>query len=460
MPNSDRRHLPAVHRLVSDPGLSEAVAALPAAIVTSHVRQALADARAAAAGGGSVPDTASLVASVRQALDPLLTVRLRQVINATGIVLNTNLGRAPLPRAAVDALVTAASGYSNLEYDLATGERGSRHDHLAPLITALTGAEAALVVNNNAAAVLLVASAFASGREIIVSRGQLIEIGGSFRLPDVIAMSGARLVEVGTTNKTYASDYVRALTPETGLLMRSHTSNYRIAGFTADVSPAALALIGREHGIPTCEDLGSGQLLDLTGYGLPHEPTVGESLSAGLDLVTFSGDKLLGGPQAGIIAGRRSAIDPLRRHPLLRALRPDKLTLAALASTLTLYLSPDVITTVPTVRMLTLSADVLAETATHLAALLCETVGDRATITVQAATSQAGGGSWPGTELPTTIVAIAPVTLSVTKLAKRLRAGRLPVIGRIQSDQLWLDPRTLMAGDVAALPALVAEALG
>jgi L-seryl-tRNA(Ser) seleniumtransferase len=460
MPDTRHRQLPAVHRLLTAPALVLALSELPRQAVVGAARQVLESARQAIDSGAPVPDTATVVGRIVATLAPLQQSSLRPLINATGIVLNTNLGRAPMAEPVVVALTEAARHYTNLEFDLETGERGSRHSHLQALLCALTGAEAALVVNNNAAAVLLVASALAAGKGVVVSRGQLIEIGGSFRLPDIIAMSGARLVEVGTTNRTHVQDYVRAIGPDTGLLLRSHTSNYRIEGFTADVSPADLVAIGQEHGIPTCEDLGSGQLLDLTPYGLPHEPTVQDSLAAGLDLVTFSGDKLLGGPQAGIIVGKAAAIARLRQHPLLRALRPDKLTLAALAATLRLYLKPDVLATVPTIRMLTRPVDTLQAIAMSLMVAMQATIGERAGLAVEEAASQAGGGSWPGVDLPTVAVTVRPATMTASRLAKRLRAGRIPVIGRVKDDRLWLDVRTLLPGDGELLPALVAEALG
>jgi L-seryl-tRNA(Ser) seleniumtransferase len=459
MPDSLRRQLPAVHRLLAEPAMAQALADLPRPLVVTAARQVLDEVRRTIDDSASVPDIPALVQQVLAALAPLTREGLQRVINATGVVLNTNLGRAPLADSAIAAVTAAAAHYANLEVDLDSGERGSRHSHLQHLLGALTGAEAALVVNNNAAAVLLVASAFAAGREIVVSRGQLIEIGGSFRLPDVIAMSGARLVEVGTTNRTHSRDYVSAIGPDTGLLLRSHTSNYRIEGFTAEVSAGDLGAIGREHGLPTCEDLGSGQLLDLTAYGLPVEPTVQDSIRAGLDLVTFSGDKLLGGPQAGIIVGRREAIERLRHHPLLRALRPDKLTLAALAATLRLYLRPDAAEAIPTLRLLTRSVASLQASAEQLVAALPPTVGERATVAIEPGVSQAGGGSWPGVTVPTLAVTVRPKTMTAARLAKRLRQGRVPVIGRVHDDRLWLDLRTLLPDDAELLPELLAEAL-
>lgn len=459
MPDSLRRQLPAVHRLLAEPDVADALAALPRPVVVDAARQVLDEARRAIAAGAPVPEPATLAQQTVQRLAPLRDSGLRRVINATGIVLNTNLGRAPLPATAVAAIAAHAGHYANLEYDLATGERGSRHDHLEPLLRTLTGAEAALVVNNNAAAVLLVASACATGREIVVSRGQLIEIGGSFRLPDVIAMSGARLVEVGTTNRTHRRDYVSAIGADTGLLLRSHTSNYRIDGFTAEVTAAEMAAIGRDHGVPTCEDLGSGQLLDLTAFGLPPEPTVQDSVRTGLDLVTFSGDKLLGGPQAGIIVGRKDAVARLRHHPLLRALRPDKLTLTALAATLQLYLRPEGWQAVPTVAMLSLPAAVLQAPADALRAALAAVAGAEAEVAAEAGHSQAGGGSWPGVSLPTWTVTLTPTRLTAAHLARRLRQGRVPVITRVHDERLWLDVRTLLPGDAELLPELLAEAL-
>lgn len=378
---------------------------------------------------------------------------LAPVVNATGVVLNTNLGRAPLADEAVSQLSAVGAAYSNLEIDLATGKRGSRHAHVEELLVTLTGAEAAIVVNNGAAAVLLAVDTLARGQEVVVSRGQLIEIGGSFRLPDVITASGARLVEVGTTNKTYLADYRRALTPATGLLLRSHTSNYRILGFTAEVSPAELAALGQERGIPTMEDLGSGVLVDLAAFGLPHEPTVQQSIAAGLDLVSFSGDKLLGGPQAGILIGRRKVIQRLKQNPLLRALRQDKLTLAALEVTLRLYLDPArALDRIPTLRLLARPLSDLEAESRALAEALGD-LGKSLTVRIVPGTSPVGGGSMPTVELSTALVELRSGEMPAHVLAARLREGDPPVIARVAQDAVLLDPRTLLPGDAGRIAA-------
>ena len=350
---------------------------------------------------------------------------LRRVLNATGVLVHTNLGRAPLPAAAVEAALAAASGYSNLEYDLAEGARGSRQDHLAPLLRRLTGAEAALVVNNNAAAVLLALAALAEGREVLVSRGELIEIGDGFRIPDVLARSGATLREVGTTNRTRAADYERAIGPETALLLRVHQSNFRVVGFAELPRVEELAAVARRHGLPLVDDLGSGALLHLEG-----EPTVAASLAAGADLVCFSGDKLLGGPQAGIVCGRADLVERLRSHPLQRALRADKLTLGALEGTLRLYLDPERATReIPVLRMLAEPPEAVRARAERLAAA---TGG-----AVEETVARVGGGALPLAELPSYACAVEE------ELADPLRAGEPPVVAVVRDGRCLLDCRTL-----------------
>ncbi|MFN3430765.1 MAG: L-seryl-tRNA(Sec) selenium transferase, partial [Candidatus Sericytochromatia bacterium] len=430
----------------------------PAAL-TQALREEVAEERARRLAGEPPRETDALAAAAMARLERLFRPRLRRVVNATGVVLNTNLGRSPLPPAVLEGLTAIAGGYSNLELDLETGQRGSRYSHVEELLCRLTGAEAALVVNNCAAAVLLVVDAFARGREVVVSRGQLIEIGGSFRLPEVITGSGARLVEVGTTNKTYLGDYENALGPDTGLLMLSHTSNYRIIGFTAEVERGALADLGRARGVVTVEDLGSGLLVDLTRFGVPKEPTVQESVESGIDLVTVSGDKLLGGPQCGLILGRKDLIARLKRHPLLRALRQDKLGLAALEGTLRLYLQPDhVVAEVPIFKAMAKRPDALKGEANRLAERLAPLPG--VAVRVIEGTSSVGGGTLPGVELPTWLVAVRPEALGVDELARRMRTGEPAVVGRIAEDQLLLDPRTLLEGDEARVQAALEGALG
>lgn len=393
-------------------------------------------------------------------LDQRSKPRLRRVINATGVVLHTNLGRAPLARAAFEQLAAVSEGYSNLELDLNAGERGSRYSHVQDLLCRLTGAEAALVVNNNAGAVLLVLSALASGREVVVSRGELVEIGGSFRVPEVMSQGGAILREVGTTNKTHLFDYERAIGHSTGALMKVHTSNFKIVGFTQSVERSEIVTLGRRYGLPVIEDLGGGVLLRLEDFGLEHEPTVPESLTAGVDLVTFSGDKLLGGPQSGIIAGRRDLVETCRRHPLTRALRIDKLTLAALEATLRIYLDPArAIREIPTLRMLALSADELKAKAEALKDKITTATGERVRVEVLPGTSQAGGGALPGVEMPTFLVAISPKSKTAAAVEAGLRTANPPVMARIHRDLLLLDPRTLSDDEYDLVGAALVQAL-
>jgi len=416
-------------------------------------RRAIAAKRAAVLAGS--PDVAIDitidVAAVAKSACALARPRLRRVINATGVVLHTNLGRAPLADAARAAIDEVARGYSNLEYDLARGERGSRHDHLRELVRELTGAEDGLVVNNNAAAMILGLAALASGKEIIVSRGELIEIGGSFRLPEILALSRGTLVEVGTTNKTHHRDYEGAIGPATGLLLKVHRSNFAIVGFTSEVDAAELVTLGRARGLPTMIDLGSGALIDRADqrtWGLPDEPTVAETVASGADLVTFSGDKLLGGPQAGILVGNHVAVETARKHPLMRALRPDKLTIAALAATLALYRDGHA-AAIPTVRMLSATAAALREVADRLAAA----IGGSAT--VEACMSTVGGGAMPTAQLASWAVTLRG---PADALDRRLREAAVPVIGRIADGRLWLDVRTIGPDELADVVATVAAA--
>ncbi|HTT77064.1 MAG TPA: L-seryl-tRNA(Sec) selenium transferase, partial [Candidatus Binataceae bacterium] len=369
---------------------------------------------------------------------------LRRVVNATGVVIHTNLGRSRLAESAIAAMAEAARSPVNLEYDLSSGERGERDNLVEEQICALTGAEAAAVVNNNAAAVLIVLNTLAQAREVIVSRGELVEIGGAFRIPDVMARSGARLREVGTTNRTHAPDYIAAINPETALLMKVHPSNYRIVGFTSDVELEELAEIGKAHGLPVIEDLGSGALIDLQAYGLPREPIVAERIAAGAALVTFSGDKLLGGPQAGLIAGRRDLIELIRRNPLRRALRCDKLTLAALEATLRLYLrSDDVAGQLPTLRMLVLPVAELERRAEVAREMLAHTLGAGFTIEVVPSTAEIGSGALPAEPIESRALRVRNPAIGANALAAMLRCARPAVIGRIRDDAVYLDMRTI-----------------
>lgn len=448
------RQLPAVDRLLQVPPLPDLLAQYPKDLVVGAVREVLAAQRDLLRRGGEPLDPPALAGQAAELVAMNMRPSLRRVINATGVVLHTNLGRAPLGSEALEAIATVAGGYSSLEMDLATGKRGERYTHVSRLLRALTGAEDSLVVNNNAAAVLLVLHTLARGREVVVSRGQLVEIGGSFRIPEVMAASGAMLVEVGTTNKTYLRDYEQAIGPQTAALLRVHTSNYRLVGFTRQVAAAELADLGHRYGLPVIEDLGSGLLVDLSPWGIRGEPLVGDSLRAGIDVVTFSGDKLLGGPQAGIILGRRKYLEAMKRNHLLRALRVDKLTLAALEATLRLYLEPSrAMTRVPALRMLTAGPGELEARAGKLAALLVRACGQAIQAEVVGGFSQAGGGSLPGVDLPSFMVQVQlqDTGLRIEALAESLRQGDPAVIGRVHKDKLLLDVRTIPEGDFAEL---------
>jgi len=383
--------------------------------------------------------------SLAQADEP----KLRTVVNATGVVLHTNLGRALLAETAIEAAATAARSAINLEYDLDSGGRGDRDNLVESELRELTGAEAATIVNNNAAAVLLTLNTLAAGREVVVSRGELIEIGGSFRLPDVMAHSGARLKEVGTTNRTHRRDYEQAIGPETALLLKVHPSNYRIIGFTHEVSLPELVAIGRARGVEVIEDLGAGALIDLSLYGLPHEPMVRERIAAGAGIVTFSGDKLLGGPQAGIVVGRRELIEQLRANPLKRALRCDKLTLAALEATLRLHLRGAIGDALPTLRMLGRSAGEIEMVAARGRDILRERLATEFQLDIVDAYSEIGSGSLPTVQLKTRAIRITHPTLTAGSLAAMFRHARPPVIGRIREGAFFLDLRTIE--DPAAL---------
>jgi L-seryl-tRNA(Ser) seleniumtransferase len=424
------RDLPSVDELVR--GADDPLAVDAARRVIERAREEI----RAGSDPGDLRDR--LRAELQEARRP----RLRRVLNATGVIVHTNLGRAPLPEAAVERVRATAAGYTNLEYDLDAGARGSRQDHVVSVLRRLTGGEGALIVNNNAAAVLLALAALAEGREVVVSRGELLEIGDGFRIPDVLTRSGARLVEVGTTNRTRAADYERAIGPETALLLRVHQSNFRVVGFTELPSTAELAAVAARHSLPLVEDLGSGALLQLH-----DEPQVRDALGAGADLVCFSGDKLLGGPQAGIVVGVAELVERLRRHPLQRALRADKLTLAALEGTLALYLDPErALREVPVLRMLAEPAEAIRTRADRLAEL---TGG-----TVEETIARVGGGALPLAELPSFACSVEEA------LAAPLRQGEPPVVGVVRDGRLLLDCRTLADAEVAEIAAAVARARG
>jgi L-seryl-tRNA(Ser) seleniumtransferase len=441
-----QRAIPSVERLLRAPGAAALLARWRRERVVDVVRLVLRDVRHALERGDTVPADEVLLARAGARLEAAAAPRLTRVVNATGVVLHTNLGRAPLSEAAVDALVVAARGGVNLELDLATGRRGSRDALVEDDLRALTGAEAGLVVNNNAAAVLLAVTALAAGREVVVSRGELVEIGGSFRMPEVMALSGARLREVGTTNRTHADDYRRAVGPDTGLLVKAHTSNYRIMGFTAAVELRELAAIGAAAGVPVLEDLGSGALIDLSAYGLPREPLVRECLAAGADLVTFSGDKLLGGPQAGIVVGRATVVGRLAAHPLRRALRPDKLTFAALAATLRLYReAPDLPAVLPVLRWLARPLAEMEAIGRAVAGELAARLGPGHSVTLVESEAEAGSGALPVAPLPSRALAIEHPARSAEEIAARFRSARPPVLGRIQDGRVLLDLRGVFA---------------
>jgi L-seryl-tRNA(Ser) seleniumtransferase len=403
-------------------------------------------ARAVVRQGLPAPTAADLVVGARRWLRVQLASSLQPVINATGVILHTNLGRAVLSQDAQRAMLAAASGYTTLEYDLARGERGRREEHLEPLLRQLTRAGAALVVNNNAAAVLLALTALARRREVVISRSQLIEIGGGFRIPEVLTQSGAKLVEVGTTNRTHRRDFEAALGPKTALLLRAHTSNFKLVGFTTVPTLAEMVELGRGAGVPVIDDLGSGALLDTAAFGLGHEPTVQESVQAGASLVTFSGDKLLGGPQAGIIVGELALIEKLRRHPLARAVRADKMALAGLHATLLHYARGEAVEQIPVWKMIAMPADDIRRRAEGW-------VSELGRGSVVAARSTIGGGSLPEETLPTWVLAVE--SDHVSGLAAALRLSTPPVVGRVESGRLLLDPRTVLPEqDEALLAAL------
>ena len=397
-----------------------------------------------------------LLAFVRRKTAP----RLRNVINGTGVVIHTNMGRSVLARSAQEAVRRVISGYCNLELDLHSGGRGSRYVIIDELLQRLTGAEAAMVVNNNAAAVLLVLDTFCKGGEVIVSRGELVEIGGSFRIPEVMEKSGARLREVGATNRCHLHDYAAAINEDTRALMRVHTSNYRIVGFHSAVPLPDLAALAREHGLPVIEDLGSGSFMDFSSVGLPNEPTVPEVVAGGADVVTFSGDKVLGGPQCGLIVGSRERIEALKKNPLIRALRCDKLTMAALEATLRLYCEPErARREIPTLRDICRDPKDLARAARSLAARLRRALGPACRISLRPDVSRVGGGAFPERDLPTTLVCLEPAAMSATALKQALLETTPPVLGRLEEGSFCLDPRTLLPEDLPRLTALLKQLL-
>ena len=449
------RNLPSVERLLQSPEVQALTETLPREIVTDLVRGQIEEARNAIGKGGEAPSAEGLATAVVERAHTFTRLRPRGVINATGVIIHTNLGRAPLSAAALAAVRGAAEGYSDLEYDLPAGERGSRRVHAEALLTQLTGAEAALAVNNNASAVLLALAAVADGGEVIVSRGEAVEIGGGFRVPDVLAQSGARLVEVGTTNRTYAADFARAITEETAAVLSVHASNFKVVGFTSAPSIAELAEVAHRRGLPLLHDLGSGCLLDTAAFGMAHEPMPQESIGAGADLALFSGDKLLGGPQCGAAVGRADLIERMAAHPLARAFRIDKLSLAALSATLMHYVKGEATETVPVWAMISTPLEELRERAITWS----HTLGHRGEAV--AGESTVGGGSLPGETLPTCVLALEGegVEGGAEALARRLRMASTPVVARVQEGRVLLDPRTVSVDDDPALLRAVSEAL-
>jgi len=435
------RQIPGVDELLGRDALRQLEAALGHRVVVEAARKVLQNVRSGIANGTlKTISLESIEGEIVSAAHASAKFTLQPVINATGVILHTNLGRAPLGREALEHLVEVAGRYSNLEYDLKLGKRGKRDVHTDQLFAALVGAERTLVVNNNAAAVFLTLNALAEGGEVIVSRGELIEIGDSFRIPDIFAKSGAVLKEVGTTNRTRLADFAKAINDRTKALVRVHPSNFRVVGFTERPALAELVELAHRHHLPLIEDLGSGCLVDLAPLGLEGEPPVGQSLKEGVDVVTFSGDKLLGGPQAGLITGKREFLDRIRKNPLFRALRVDKLTIAALEATIRAYLDGN-LRSIPALRMMSVSLEELAARAERLAKRLDRSSAFSAV--VEAGESVIGGGSTPGQSLPTRLVAVRPVTLSAQEVESALRRYSLPVIARVERDRVLLDLRTV-----------------
>ncbi|HXG52025.1 MAG TPA: L-seryl-tRNA(Sec) selenium transferase [candidate division Zixibacteria bacterium] len=443
------RDLPSIDRLVSHPKCQALLRRYNRDYLIRTCRRVLDEIRGELRQGGSLPPGALSEPAVLERVEREVEIESRpglaRVVNATGTILHTNLGRALLCDAAIDAVVSVAGRPVNLEYDLAEGRRGRREQIVEKLLVQLTGAEAATVVNNNAAAVLLGLNTLADGREVIVSRGELIEIGGSFRIPEIMAKSGAVLREVGSTNRTHPEDYEKAIGEKTALLLKVHTSNYRIVGFSSEVTLPELVAIGRRHNLPVMEDLGSGALFDLGRYGLPKEPVVADSLAAGADLVTFSGDKILGGPQAGLMVGKKDLIARINKNHLQRALRCGKLTLAALEATLRRYVqSPEIVREIPTLRAFVRPVEEIRAVAEQALPRLQAALGAEYRFTLRDSTSQIGSGALPTEELPTVVIAIEHPSESAERIARRFRAADPPIIGRIKDGCFLLDPRAIL----------------
>jgi L-seryl-tRNA(Ser) seleniumtransferase len=461
------RKIPSVDEILSRPEIADLLKIHPRAVVVEAIRKGLGRLRSVILDKEEFSDLSNAFFSFEH-LYPLLQreielqvqPQLRRVINATGVVIHTNLGRSPLHPSAMEHMIEISKSYSNLEYNLDMGERGNRYTHVEGILCRLSGAESAMVVNNNAGAVLLALNTIAEGKEVIVSRGELVEIGGAFRIPDVMKRSGVLLREIGTTNRTYISDYQKAIGSQTALLLKVHTSNFRVMGFTSDTSLQDLVQLGKQHRLPVMDDLGSGCFIDLAQYGLEKEPTVQEAVKTGVDLVTFSGDKLLGGPQAGILLGKKNFLDQIKINPLTRALRIDKLTLAALESTLLLYLDEErAIEEIPTLHMLKVNLGVLNKRGKGLSKRLSEMIKKRVELSLREDISQVGGGALPLQELQTIVVSLKPIDFPVNRLEESLRKGEPPIIARISKDELILDMRTVFDEEIPLLAAGIEKAL-
>lgn len=447
------RQIPGVDKLLAEPEIEALLEDTPRSVVVKSIRIVLGKMRerlasAALAAEGADASLPAIISLVSKEVERLSVSSYRRVVNATGVVIHTNLGRSLLAPEALEAIQTAGKYYTNLEFNLAGGARGSRYSHVEELLCDLTGAESALVVNNNAAAVLLVLKTLADGKEVIVSRGELVEIGGSFRIPEVMASSGALMVEVGATNKTHLKDYEQAVTGNTAVLMKVHQSNFHIIGFTQQVDAADLVNLARQKGLMVVEDLGSGALTDFSVFGLGKEPTVRQVIDSGVDLACFSGDKLLGGPQAGILIGKESAIKKIKTNPLNRALRIDKFTLAALEATLRLYLDPDkALKQIPVLKMITMDYRAIRRRAAALKRKILNAAEPSVNVELRDGASRIGGGAMPLTEMKTKLVCLSPKTMAVTKFEEIMRLGPVPIIGRIENDRFIIDPRTMNVED-------------
>mgnify|MGYP001159576451 FL=1 len=443
------RNLPSVDSVLAKQDVALAAESFDRSWVVDLVRDALSSARDHISQGGDSPDADDIARSVCQNIEDTMRAEPRHVINATGVVIHTNLGRSPLSKSAIEASIHAAQGYSNLELDLTTGRRGSRQAQLQSLLCQITGAESALAVNNNASAMLLGLSALAAGKEVVVSRSEAVEIGGGFRVPDVLRQSGSTLIDVGTTNRTYVRDYDDAVTEDTAAFLKVHSSNFRVEGFTAEVSTGDLVAVGKNRGVAVLHDVGSGSLMMTENYGMAHEPTPQESVKDGSGLVFFSGDKLLGGPQAGIIVGKKELVDRLARHPLARAVRIDKISLASLTATLIHYLKGEAEKEIPVWRMISTPKSALEKRAKSWQAVLdCPS-------TVDESRSAVGGGSLPGETLPSWVLSLDCGETGAVEVMRRLRESVTPVVARVEGDRVLLDPRTVLPEeDVALLDAM------